>query len=1234
MMNLPPKPKDALWTDEQWQAIMVRNENTLVSAAAGSGKTAVLVERIIQQLIDQNDPVDVDRLLVVTFTNAAAAEMRQRIGEALENALSSQPGNLHLRRQLSLLNRASISTLHAFCIEVLRTYYYKLGLDPGFRILDKTEAILMRDEIIDELFEEHYSDPENEAFFKLVDTYSGDRSDVELQYLIERLYDFSRSHPWPNVWLNEIVNQYDIAEETSYADIEWVHDLFTELKKELYETATLLDKAEQLLLRPGSPTPYAKTIKSDKNQLDMLIAAGDDWNTLYEVFQTISFPSIGRVTKKDDVDETLKNLVKDLRDAAKENVQSLKKNFFSRPLQDYMQDMVKLAPLMKTLIELVQSFGERFTLAKREKSAFDFSDLEHYCLQILLAEDATADNIIPSEAAHYYKDKFLEVLVDEYQDTNLVQETIIQLVASKDNLFMVGDVKQSIYRFRLAEPTLFLKKYKNFSEVGNEQGLRIDLAQNFRSREEVLFATNFIFRQIMDESIGELDYDEAAELKHGFPYPESTSSQAELLLIDRTEEEERDIPDDVIEAAKEELEARLIAEKIKQLIGRDGEEPSLVYDKNLKRMRPITYRDIVILMRSTSNTGGMVMEELKKHAIPAYIEMSKGYFEATEITTMMSLLHIIDNPDQDIPLASVLRSPIVGLTEEELATIRITNRNVSYFEALQGYLAENEHNELAKKLQRFYKKLTIWRTEARQGALSELIWQLYRDTNYYEFVGGLPGGVQRQANLRALYDRARQYEKTSFRGLFRFLRFIERMQERGQDLGTARALGEQEDVVRLMTIHSSKGLEFPVVFLAGLAKEFNLKDLNKQVLLHKNYGIGTKFVDVEQRISYPTLLQLGIRHQMEKESLAEEMRVLYVGMTRAREKLYLIGTVKEAEKQIQKWQVHLDHTEWLLTDYVRRKGRTYLDWIGPALIRHQDGQLLRDYLEEKDVRFLDVYSDPSTWRVEVIHANELTLEETEKEYADSEKLERLRAGKPIHVESGEKERVAAQLSWTYERQRLTELKAKQTVTELKRQREVIDEQSEQSYASFQNLAEERPRFLQRTKMTAAERGTALHTFMQHLPFEDVSLDSLENKLAQLVNDEILTEEQAAAIDLSLIHAFTKTPLFTRLKEAEKTFREIPFTFAVPALENSEEKVIVQGVIDLVLEEEDGLVLIDYKTDAITERYSSFEAAKPILLNRYRVQLDLYEQAIEHIWKKRVKEKYLYFFDGSHLLTLS
>ncbi|RBW69218.1 helicase-exonuclease AddAB subunit AddA [Bacillus taeanensis] len=1243
MSEIIEKPANAVWTDDQWKAIAARGQNTLVAAAAGSGKTAVLVERIIERIKTKDDPVDVDRLLIVTFTNAAAAEMRQRIGEAIEAALEENPSSLHLRRQLSLLNKASISTLHSFCLEVLRQNYYKINLDPGFRIADQTEAELLRDEILEEMFEEHYSAENPEKFYEVVDRYSSDRSDQDLQILIEKIYDFSRSHPWPSHWLLEMVARYEITEGQKIDDIEWVKEIISDIFIQLNGIKEMLRKAAAIAESPEGPRPYLENLQREAHQVDSLLQGERTWEALYNGFQHLSFD---RLKPCRGCDKVLQEEVKSLRASAKEAMESIQEDFFERHPNHYLDELRHTASVIRTLSALVNEFAKKYEEAKLEKGLVDFSDLEHYCLAILRDEASIPENVIPSETARSYQQQFAEVLVDEYQDTNQVQESIIQLVSKADekngNRFMVGDVKQSIYRFRLAEPALFLKKYKAYSKDGKGKGLRIDLSKNFRSRKEVLHATNFIFKQIMNEKVGELNYDDDAELRLGAEYPKSENVKAELLLINRSKDEKEsnqgasvELDDSDFETVQ--LEARCIAEKIKELVGKENGTPAEVFDKKLQAMRPVQYRDIVILLRATSSWAPSLLEELKIQGIPAYAELSTGYFEATEVSIMMALLKVIDNPYQDIPLASVLRSPIIGCTEEEMAQIRLSDKQGYYFDAMKAYLNEENNTELNKKIVNFYDRLDSWRTKARQGALSDLIWHLYQETNYYDFVAGLPGGKQRQANLRALYDRARQYEETSFRGLFRFLRFIERMQDRGNDLGAARALTEQEDVVRVMTIHKSKGLEFPIVFTAGLSKQFNMQDLNRSYLLHKELGFGTKFIDPTNRLSYPTLLQLSIKQRMKLEMLAEEMRILYVALTRAKEKLYLVGTVKDLEKDVQKWGQHIHEKEWLLPDFERTKSRSYLDWIGPALIRHRDSQILRDYLSVSHLPAAEVYQDRSEWKISVIDAaNFLTLSEHETDLME-ETIEKIKNGKMVAVTSEEKETVYRSLQWKYEYEETSKIKSKQSVTEIKRQRESADEYSDTLLIRpFKKQISERPKFLQKERLTAAEKGSAMHMVMQHLSFDHAQSElEIKELLAKMVNKEILTSEQAETIEIKKIQAFFHSKLGKKMLNAEALHREIPFSLAVPAntITNnrslkSNEKVLVQGVIDLIIEDHEGLTLIDYKTDTITGRVEGeIEEVKSILLNRYKIQLELYQNAVEQIWKKPLYNKYLYFFDG-------
>lgn len=1239
MSEMIPKPEHSQWTDDQWKAIVSKGRDILVAAAAGSGKTAVLVERIIRKIISKENPVDVDRLLIVTFTNASAAEMRNRIGEALEKALKENPASLHLRRQLTLLNKASISTLHSFCLQVVRKYYYKIELDPGFRIGDATEMELLMDEVLDDVFEEEYSKENNEPFFDLIERYTNDRSDTDLQSLIRTIYLFSRSHPTPEKWLEEIASMYEVDESHSIEALPFFRYLEKDVKMQLEGGIEQLKRALDMTKLPAGPAPRAENLLDDMAQLEAMVKA-NSWSELTEKVRSFK-PTRAKACKGDTYDPKLLDQVTKMRDQVKKQIEKLKNELFNRDVQYHLQDIKKMAPVIKELVRLVKQFGQRYEAIKKEKAIVDFSDLEHYCLQILASEQENGE-LIPTEAARNYQQQFVEVLVDEYQDTNLVQEAILKLVTSGEeengNLFMVGDVKQSIYRFRLAEPFLFLSKYKRFTQDGTSSGLRIDLAKNFRSRAEILDSTNFIFKQVMGEQVGEIEYSEDAELKLGATYPESDQMKTEMYIIDRAEkkEENEEAPFEEEDLETAQIEARLIAKRMKEMV----QQQFPVYDRKLGRTRPITYRDIVILLRAMPWAPQM-MEELKQQGIPVYANLSTGYFERTEVAIMLSLLKVIDNPYQDIPLAAVLRSPIVGLTANELAIIRTYKPKGTFYEAVQTFLQEasSEHETVEEKLKPFTSLLHTWRDLARKGPVSDLIWQLYRDTHFFDFVGGMPGGKQRQANLRALYDRARQYEATSFRGLFRFLRFIERMQDRGDDLGAARALGEQEDVVRMMTIHSSKGLEFPVVFVAGLAKPFNMMDLNRKYLLDKELGFASKFIDPKKRISYPTLPLVAMKKKMKIEMLSEELRVLYVALTRAKEKLILIGTVKKAEKVLEEWRKHLTHGEWLLPDFERAKAKCYLDWIGPALIRHKDANVLRE--EDISIRD-DVFNDPASFQIELTHEMDYQKVEEEKKML-TEKLEALRNRKEVKTDRKWEERVSAQLTWQYPYKGATTLRSKQTVSDLKRAELYFqDEYRAESTVTTQSFLYDRPTFMQEKSLSNAEKGTATHTVMQHLSFHETwTEEKLKNLLNDLVKNEILTSVQAEAVQLETILTFLQSELGKRLANASYIQKEIPFSYGILANEIyrdsnasvQDEVVLVQGVIDCLFEDENGLVLLDYKTDTIHGKFRSVEDAILALTKRYQIQLDLYAKAVEQMTNKEIAEKYLYFFDGPLTIKL-
>jgi len=1251
---IPPKPAGASWTEDQWKAIMEKNKDILVAAAAGSGKTAVLVERIIQKILSEQDPIDVDELLVVTFTNASAAEMRHRIGEALEKAINNDPSSRHLRKQLSLLNKASISTLHSFCMEVIRKYYYLIDIDPGFRIADDTEAQLMRDEVMDELFEEEYGKKDNDPFFRLVDSFTSDRSDSALMDIVRDIYDFAVSNPMPGHYLQSMIDMYDVTAVTNIEELPFIQALLFDIELQLEGAKEMLERGLEVTRLPGGPAPRAENFIDDINVINTLIEANrDSWSALYNAMQTWSFTRAKQV-KGDHFEKELTEKAQKLRDKAKKKIQDIKEELFLRKPEGFIRDIDEMRPLIETLVHLVTAFSERFEKAKREKGLVDYADLEHYCLAILTGEITSDGVFLPSEAALAYRQHFNEVFVDEYQDVNMVQETILRLVAKEDetigNLFMVGDVKQSIYRFRLAEPNLFLGKYNRFRQDGNGTGLRIDLARNFRSRKEVLEGTNYLFKQIMGVKVGEIEYDEAAELRPGAPYPEDESFPIELILIDQNNDRKEAPPDaadsegeiaplefDEVDLEKSQLEARVMATKIKELIANETK----VYNPKTESYRPIRYRDMVILLRSMT-WAPQIMEEFKQQGIPIYANLSSGYFEATEVAVMMSLLRVIDNPVQDIPLASVLRSPIVGLNEEELAQIRLHNKG-TFWEAVKKFCTSSptEKTELLyEKVRRFYDYLAEWRSMARQGSLSELIWQLYRDTQFYDFVGGLPGGKQRQANLRALYDRARQYEQTSFRGLFRFLRFVERMIERGDDLGAARALGEQEDVIRIMTIHSSKGLEFPVVFIAGMSRNFNMTDIRKPYMLDKEYGFAAKYVNVEKRISYPSLPQIAFKRKKKMEMLAEEMRVLYVALTRAKEKLYLTGTIKDVGKKIEQWNDVSANTEWLLKDFERADAGCYMDWVGPALIRHQDSNELRKF--DNILVPEEITSHPSSWKITLISADEVNNQEIIHSTEEESLLGQVEQTKLIPITSPYSNEIKSRLTWEYSFSNASTHRSKQSVSEMKRQREMSDEHSGTELLSkFKKSITKRPKFMQEKSLSPAERGTALHMVMQHVDLgKPITVENIDTQVESMVTNELLSVEQAEVIDTQLIVKFFESDLGKRITNAKVVNREIPFTLSLPASEvypkwtGEDESVFIQGIIDCIFEDEQGLVLIDFKSDGIYDRFKGgFEQARPILEERYRLQINLYTKALEKIWKRKVNERYLFFFDGAHILNL-
>jgi len=1308
------------WTREQEAAIRTRNCNLLVSAAAGAGKTAVLVERIVRRILDEKNPVDVDRLLVVTFTNAAAGEMKERIGAALRERLKENPGERRLQRQLLLLGKASISTLHSFCLELVRQNYYHLklpegiALDPRFRIADEIEGVLLKSEVLEDFLEEKYALGEP-AFLALVEALGGERDDQALQDLVLKLYDFSRSQADPSAWLQGVAANFRAEHEHR------IEPLFGRLAQSiavaLEEAIDLLDLAQRIARQPGGPAAYLPVLEAEKDQLTALLAlCQQDWEKAFAELSQFSFGALKAC--RAEVDEFLKQQVQGFRNQAKGIIKSLQEEYLSRSPAELVRDMQEMAPLMECLCFMVVEFSLRYLKEKLARNLLDFNDLEHFALQLLREKaeqtggekgpEAEAE-WVPSELAWRLREKYEEVLVDEYQDINGVQEAVLAMVSRTDsetpNLFMVGDVKQSIYGFRLAEPGLFMHKYESYSEKEGARERKIMLAKNFRSRQNIVDGVNFVFRQLMVPGLGGINYGREHELVFGADFlpeeelvdprkPDGTENTGaakmsaetensgteengaaenggtgafeqprrplEFILIERDDttglldetgaaasrdddkhgsgrELNGEEPEEEEELDAVQAEARIIGRRILAL-----QKEMRIWDKESQTFRAPQFRDMVILLRSIKATAPVFLDEFRKLGIPLYAETGSGYFAAQEIQLMLSLLRVIDNPNQDIPLAAVLLSPVVGLTVEDLARIRLCSKD-NLFHALR-LAARVEKGALKEKLGTFLCGLRNWRTFARRKSLVELIWLLYRETGYYDYAGAMPEGKQRQANLRALLDRAKQFEDTTMKGLFKFLRFLERLEKAESDLGTARALGENEDVVRLMSIHKSKGLEFPVVFVGGLGRKFNLREIQGDVLLDKDLGIGPVWVDPALRLKYPTLAKLVVREKLKEEMLAEEVRILYVAMTRAREALILVGSARNLPQQVKKWSQSLAGRSWGLSKAVLNQARGPLDWLGPCLLRHRAAKALRQAAGSPDTGWEVTEKDPAPWRIVLEGVRQVQAEEKEASVDYREELAVVRRLEPVESSPGVQDAflqathdfIEQRLSWEYPYRILADIPTKLTVTEIKNRFQYLSGRQEDSepLLPLRRFAQ-RPRFLQEKGLLASEKGAALHLVMRHLDLPNaLAPEKVEAQLAEMVQREILSTQQAESIRVNEIVRFLQSPLGERMLQSKELQRELSFTMSLPTRELygeaggiAGETIILQGTIDCLFEEDGAFVLLDYKTDAVKA------GEEEILKERYKIQLDLYARAVETIFGRPVKEKLIYSFALQQALVL-
>lgn len=1232
------------WTDEQKKAIETRDCSLLVAAAAGAGKTAVLVERIIQRILDDKKPVDIDRLLVVTFTNAAASEMRERIGDAISKELEKNPDSLRLQRQISLLGKAEITTTHSFCLEVIRSNFHLIDLDPTFRIADGTESVLLKQEALEEVFEDRYEDGKcTPEFLDLVECYGGGRDDRKLHDMVLKLYEFSESTPWPEKWLIDMAEKFNTGND--FGSSLWAKVLMDNMRIELTGVLETMERALNILEGIPDLEPYYTHTWGEIHLIRRIFeCCTASWDELIKSLKAMEFETLPRCKK--GCDKETQEKVKKLRDNAKKQIAKIKKDILAADSRSIKDELKKLHPSMKCLAELGIEFGVRYREKKKEKGLIDFNDIEHYCIDIL-TETREDGSIEPSPTAIKYRERFEEILVDEYQDSNMVQELILSMISRKEpdnqNLFMVGDVKQSIYRFRQAKPELFLEKYNRYGDSGRER--RILLYKNFRSRGEVLDAANYLFKGIMSKNLGELEYDDNEKLNTGADYAalddgsKILGGPVEVHIINSAKIEEDTIVESDEDPENEglveeedldsvQLEARMAAKRIIELVGGGS---FVVYDKNLNDYRLVEYRDIVILMRSVASSAPVYQEELFKKGIPVYADTGSGYFEAIEVQTMMSLLQVIDNPMQDIPLLAVLRSPIASFTPEELMDIRMADSRMSFYEALK-MKADSKDDSMSKKALEFLKGLEIWRKKSLTMSISQFIWYLYTNTGYYAYAGAMPGGVQRQANLRILFERARQYEETSFKGLFNFINFINKIKKSSGDMGSAKTLGENENVVRIMSIHKSKGLEFPVVIVSGLGKKFNLRDLESKILFHHELGFGPDFVDSRMRFSYPTIVKQALKKKMKLESYSEEMRILYVAFTRAKEKLIITGTVGNMEKAFARWSEGVNTCGNKVPEYQILKGNNFLDWICPVLLKHRDSSKFRESAGIKEVLPSGIIEDGSKWEITFVDRKDILMDDTELGEAA------VGSADARHEETGKYvEEIRRRLDYEYPYRMSSKLPAKLSVTELKRMYgSVLDDEYTQHI--FVPSLVKKPSFLEgKVQLTAAEKGTMTHLVMQHVDLDkSPTIEYVKSLVEYMVSGDFITREQASCVNTGRIVRFFESPLGERMLKAKSVKREVPFYIEIKGTEVYKdlpedlyggEGIILQGIIDCWFEEEDGIVLIDYKTDYVPEGKSH------IIKEKYGVQIEYYTKALEKMTGKPVKEKYIYLFYNGEILKI-
>ena len=1192
------------WTKDQQKVIEVRDKNVLVAAAAGSGKTAVLVEHIISIVTGEigGQPIDIDKLLVVTFTNAAASEMRERILKALEQKMKENPTSDHLRKQLTYIHNAKIATIDSFCKDVVKEHFNEIDIDPSFKIADSGDLELLKADVLSELLEKNYLEGTKE-FHNFIDVYSDSRSDKGIEDKIMTLYRFSQSYPNPTKWLDSLVSFYEVKEEDVENGCVWFDIAMKTIRMQIDEIISKAAMALETALDSG--LEKLPEFLSDEYECIKRLASIDGYDLLGNAIKNFSFGRFPTLKGLSEEDTLVKDSIKAMRDYYKKALDKLAKKYFIRPLAEVLEDVRMCVPVVRELVRLVKEFGEMYKQAKLDKDMTDFSDIEHYALEILAKEDEEG-NYIPTATALEMALDYYEIMIDEYQDSNLVQEIILTAISKRgtdtSNVFMVGDVKQSIYKFRLARPELFLEKYDTYPTDSSE---KIVLSKNFRSRHQVLEFCNDIFRQIMVKDLGGIAYDEENMLYVGMEFPnEDDAYKSEIMFVDMDEESETvdGLDDDTPE--KVELEAAMTAMKIKELMyGTSDKEPLMVFDKDKKELRHLKFSDIAILFRSTKAYADTYTEIFMAEGIPVYTSFTDGYFDTFEISVILDMLSVIDNPRQDIKLAAVLRN-VFGLNENILADIRIGVTG-SFYEAFEMYDGVYE-----EKISYIKEKLDVYRRYASYKSIYDLICIIVDDTHFRDFLMASKASKKRMANVEMLLEKAKNYEEGAYNGLFNFVRYIELMRKYKAPQGEANVALENDDSVKIMTIHKSKGLEYPVVFVAGMGKKMNMADVTKDLIIHHELGIGINRIDTDKRVKYKTLIKETIAHKIKLENLAEELRVLYVALTRAREKLILTG-VGRVTKKIDEYE-NLSVRRRIELDAVTIAGAsTYMDWI-MMCIAHDYGSRHVDF---KRIRPADIiYKKVEATKADSTFKNALINWDCYKIYNGDirKRLEDIFSSEYSHKEE-------------------CEIRSKMSISDIKHMfmKMTADEDFPSQELHFGEKDNNGP-------SKGALRGTAYHRVFELFDYDNMpqSVEDATKMMDSMVCRGLLDKDSMELVDASKLVAFAKTTIGERMQKAHKSgllYREKPFVMGIPACDIDEDKykskelVVVQGIVDAWFEEDGDIVVVDYKTDSV-EHIEDLRA-------RYESQLIYYGEAIGKITEKKVKELVIYSVKFGEELTI-